>query len=492
MIGQHILNYKIEKLIGEGGMGKVFLAQHTQLNRKVAIKVLHSHLTYSQEFRNRFKTEANLLANLQHPNIVTLHDYIENNNFLALVMEYVQGISLDDYVKQKGYLSDIELLSLFHQVLDAFQFAHENGIIHRDIKPANIILTPDGKIKILDFGIAKIKGSLTHTQTGTQMGTILYMSPEQIKGQKVDTRSDIYSLGVTLFELATGRMPYDPNSSIYEVSNAIVHQPLPKPSSINPKISPFLENIIQKATEKNPDLRFQNCLEFKNALNPHKNKQSLTSSISFWFLIILLLAGIVFLAQQIYDNQNIHNHIAEQDSLDLQTNLDDLQDKKQLNENSTHEDITPAPDTKSEEAPLPSRDFTDLAEGKIIKDILQGLEQKLNKYEDFSNILNFKVKFNQQDLLQSEAYQKLKKYLKLVKPNSGNSTVNYSIINIDSLTIFSKDSNANEYLSFIVQNLKIRKTVTIEPALYTAFEDINLNIVFNNSDFKIIELEFFN
>ncbi len=484
MIGQQILNYKIEKLIGEGGMGKVFLAQHTQLNRKVAIKVLHSHLTYSQEFRNRFKTEANLLANLQHQNIVTLHDYLENNDFLALIMEFVQGTPLDDYIKQRNYLPENELIPLFSQVLDAFQFAHENGIIHRDIKPANILLTSDGKIKILDFGIAKIKDSLTNTQTGTQMGTVLYMSPEQIKGQKVDIRSDIYSLGVTLFELATGKMPYNPNSSIYDVSNAIVHQPLPKPSSINPKISPQLEKIIQKATEKNPDLRFQNCLEFKNALQQNKNQKTLSSSLSFWVLVILLLAGLAFLGIQIYENKKntadeySEKLVSHEDETSLIEDKNNKTEKNNENENTTTDVVNET---------LPIRDFTGLSEGKNIQSKLNDFIQKINNQQDIMDFLDYKVKINQQELTKPEAFQKIKNLLKIGTSETENSQIQYFIDR--DYKIYSHESNSNSYLSFKVPKLKIRRNVTGLNGLLET-EEFEINWIFESDGFKIIEMEF--
>lgn len=497
MVGQQILNYKIERLIGEGGMGKVYLASHTQLDRKVAIKVLHAHLTYSQEFRNRFKAEANLLASLNHPNIVTLYDYIENNDFLALIMEYVEGITMEDYIKKTGYVAESYLIPLFQMVLDAFQYAHEHGIIHRDIKPANIILQDLGegvKVKILDFGIAKIKDSLSKTQTGTQMGTILYMSPEQVKGQKVDIRSDIYSLGVTLFELATGKMPYDPNSSIYEVSNAIVHQPLPKPRSIKPDLSLMIEKAILKATEKNPDLRFQNCLEFKNAITPQNLKsKSLLKSVSFWFFAILILVAIGFLAHQVYQNYNLKKgNSAQKDLLNSDNNVDiqynDQEPHPTHNDKNQFSDNSSANQEEVSEK-LPLRDLTNYEEGKKIQNIINFLIEKWNaNQEDWIEYFDYQVAFDHQYLTPNEAYQKLRETLKMDIKEYEYQKVNYSVIS--NFKVFSYESNAREYLSFETKDLKIRKTIIADNLNETIFEDFNLKFIFKNYDFKISGIEF--
>ncbi len=474
MVGQRILNYQIEKLIGEGGMGKVFLAQHIQLNRKVAIKVLHPHLTYSNEFRNRFKSEANLLAQLQHPNIVTLHDYVENNDLLALVMEFVEGTSLEDYLKNKSYIPESELIPLFSQVLEAFQYAHDNGIIHRDIKPANIILTHDGKVKILDFGIAKIKGNLTQTQTGTQMGTVLYMSPEQIKGQKVDIRSDIYSLGVTLFELATGKMPYNPNSSIYEVSNAIVHQPLPKPRAINPKISSFLEQIIQKATEKNPDARFQSCNEFLKALTPVPQK-SLFSNLNLWIFFILILVGAAFFAYQIYERNLIQKN-NQTITLTEKENHNPI-----IQEENSH--VEPSQTQSEPQEPLPSIDFSDLVEGKKIKEFINQWIAAINLKQDFMDFFNYKVTVNGQELTKPEAFQRLIDYLKW------NETIDIRYSLSEDYAVWSQSSEQNEYNIFETRGLKLKFKAIQNGESYQEGE-LPLQLVIEKNIQKIVGLNY--
>lgn len=265
-MAEQILNYQIIKKIGEGGMGSVFLAQHTQLDRKAAVKALHPTLVNNPHIRERFKNEASTMAHLKHPSIVSLYDYMEAPNGLFLIMEYIEGRPLDEYITQiSGPISEEKTIAFFTQILDGFDYAHNKGVIHRDIKPSNLIITPEDEVKILDFGIAKLLGNDNKalTQAGSRMGTVLYMSPEQVKGSNIDLRSDIYALGVTLFQMLTGKGPYPAQGvTEYEVYNKIVNEPLPKVQNISPK----MQEIINKATAKNPDERFQNCQEFQKAL----------------------------------------------------------------------------------------------------------------------------------------------------------------------------------------------------------------------------------
>ncbi len=271
MIGERILNYKIESRLGEGGVGTVYLATHSQLGRKVAIKVLNSALVSNTDIRERFRNEATTLSALQHVNIITLYDYLEEDNGLFLILEYAAGQPLDDYIqKVSGPIPEQKTIYLFEQILDGFAYAHQKGVIHRDIKPSNLIITNDSEVKILDFGIAKIlkEGKRNLTKTGTQLGTVLYMSPEQVQGKFIDHRTDIYSLGVTLFEMLTGKCPYDEQTHTeYQVYEKILKEPLPPASSFYPRISPKMQQIISKATAKNPEDRYQSCEEFKAALH---------------------------------------------------------------------------------------------------------------------------------------------------------------------------------------------------------------------------------
>ncbi len=259
-----IQNYRLLSKLGEGGMGEVWLAEHVTIDRKVAIKILHAHYSRNADLRARFRNEAVTLSKLQHPNIVAFYDLIEADEHICLVMEYVKGRNLDEIIRwETGPLTPARLGTIFKQVLLAFDHAHRAGVIHRDIKPSNFMLTDDGVLKVLDFGIAKLLGDDQQlTRTGTRMGTTFYMSPEQVNGGKVDQRSDIYSLGVTLFVLATGKNPYEGETVEFKVYNRIVHEPLPRAGSVYPGVSSAVERLIQKATAKEPKDRFQNCGEF--------------------------------------------------------------------------------------------------------------------------------------------------------------------------------------------------------------------------------------
>ncbi len=245
-------------------MGEVWLAQHVSIDRKVAIKILHGHFSRNESLRARFRNEAMTLSRLQHPNIVSFYDFIEAADHACLVMEYVQGRNLDDIIrKETGPMPNELLSSVFRQILLAFDHAHRAGVVHRDIKPSNFMLTDEGVLKVLDFGIAKLLEDDHHlTRTGTRMGTTFYMSPEQVNGGQIDMRSDIYSLGVTLFVLATGKNPYEGETVEFKVYNRIVHEPLPPARSIYPGIPETVERLINKATAKDPAHRFQNCGEF--------------------------------------------------------------------------------------------------------------------------------------------------------------------------------------------------------------------------------------
>jgi len=271
MIGKKILNYEIKTLLGEGGMGNVYLAEHTQLGRRVAIKSLHQQLVKNEGLRIRFKNEASTMAHLQHSKIVALYDYVEEPDGLYLIMEYVDGLPLDEYIRSKsGPIPFEKAIPMMRQILDAFYYAHSKGIVHRDIKPSNILIDKNGEIKILDFGIAKmLNDGSGHklTKTGTQMGTVYYMSPEQVQGKDIDIRSDIYSLGVTFFQMLTGSCPYDGLTTEFEVYSKIVSEPLPLASKLYPGVPEFLDQVILKSTQKNRDERFKDCEDFSKNLD---------------------------------------------------------------------------------------------------------------------------------------------------------------------------------------------------------------------------------
>jgi serine/threonine protein kinase len=280
MIGKIINNYILERKLGDGGMGEVYYAKHNKVDREVAIKVLHSHLFNNENIHNRFKNEANALIKLNHPNIVKIFDYVEQENFACLIMEYINGYTLDDYIsKISGPLTSEKAISVIVPVLEAVQYAHDNNVFHRDIKPANIMISKDGnKVRIMDFGIAKLTDSKNFktTHANTQLGTPFYMSPEQIKGLPFSRRSDIYSLGVTLFEMVTGKCPYHGITSLFDLQSRIVNQPLPNTSEFYPGVSQRIQNAISISTQKDPELRFQTCSDFCTYL--HENNDSLNKT----------------------------------------------------------------------------------------------------------------------------------------------------------------------------------------------------------------------
>jgi serine/threonine protein kinase len=259
VIGQ----YKILEKIGEGGMGTVYKAEHVTLEQVVALKFLL--MGSNEEMRERFIREAKILAKLNHVNIVTLHNFFEHENNFYLVMEFVDGDVLDALVRTQGPLSPDVCTSIFMQVLSGVGFAHSRGIVHRDIKPRNIMINTHGVVKVTDFGIAKISDETQKTRTGIYLGTLYYMSPEQLEGKQAGVTSDIYSLGVTLFQMATGRVPFTGDSE-YHVMKAIMEAHPPSPRDFSPETPEFLERAILKAIARSPADRFQSTAEFMEAL----------------------------------------------------------------------------------------------------------------------------------------------------------------------------------------------------------------------------------
>ena len=263
--GSTLGNYLIVSKIGEGGMGMVYKAHDTTLDRTVALKVLSPHLFRNHEFLNRFRIEAQAQARLNGPNIVTLHSMFEIPGSLVLVMEYVEGQTLDQRLHNEGRLSVASTVWVFEQGLLGVERAHRMGIVHRDLKPSNIFITNTHEVKLMDFGVAKILDNKANTQSGSMIGTLMYISPEQIKGNDADFRSDIYTLGISLYQAVTGVLPFEKKTD-YEYMNAHLHeQPLP-PTALQPAIPQELEDIILKAMDKEPDKRFQNAHEFRKAL----------------------------------------------------------------------------------------------------------------------------------------------------------------------------------------------------------------------------------
>ena len=232
LIGKTIDNYRILEVIGRGGMGVVLKAVDTSLEKIVALKMIDPFLAEDENFVRRFKTEAKALAKLENPNIVSVHALRETDKGLFMVMEYVDAKPLSKHLADNGPLSIKDIIAVSKQLLNAIGHAHEFGIIHRDIKPSNILLCYDGKIKVTDFGLAKViqQKDAASTVTQARAGTLYYMSPEQVKGLKnVDTRSDIYSLGMTIYEMTAGRVPFEKTDSDFTIQKQIVEGELPSP-----------------------------------------------------------------------------------------------------------------------------------------------------------------------------------------------------------------------------------------------------------------------
>ena len=248
--------YEVLKRVGSGGMADVYMAKDHKLNRNVAVKVLKSEYVEDEKFLKKFETEAQAVARLSHPNIVNIYDVGMEDGINYIVMELAEGITLKEYIRKKGYLSPKEMVEISTQIASAISHAHKNHIIHRDIKPQNILVSDTGIIKVTDFGIAKATSSNTVTSTATAMGSVHYISPEQAKGRFCDEKSDIYSLGITMYEMVTGHVPFDHENG---VTIALMHlqNEITPPSQIRDGIPDSLEKIILKCTMKKPEERYQ-------------------------------------------------------------------------------------------------------------------------------------------------------------------------------------------------------------------------------------------
>jgi serine/threonine-protein kinase len=280
MLGRTIGNYEVISRFGEGGMGELYLGRHTRLAREVIIKTIRTDEFSPKQIehlRVRLEREAFIQSQLDNSHIVRVYDFIATDDATCMVMEYVKGRDLRKMIIQEtGPIPADRAVKLFRQVLEAIDYAHnftyadQNGekyvgIIHRDLKPANILVTPDDLVKVTDFGIVKVRGATGGTQLGFNPGTPEYMSPEQARGRELDQRSDIYSLGIVLYEMLTGRVPFEDDlnaTSDYEVRRGHIELPVPRPSEVYPGVSLELEKIVLKALEKNPDDRFQTAKEF--------------------------------------------------------------------------------------------------------------------------------------------------------------------------------------------------------------------------------------
>jgi len=263
--GSKVGHYLTLNRIGVGGMGVVYRAHDTELNRTVALKVLPPRLQKHSEFLKRFHTEAQAQARLNSPYIVTLFELMDHHVGQVLVLEYVEGETLESRLRRSGPLAIPEAIRVFEQVMRGVEHIHRMGVVHRDLKPSNIFITRDGDIKLMDFGIAQLMDHQDPSQNGAMVGTLLYISPEQINGRDTDERSDIYTLGISLFETITGRLPFERRTD-YALMHAHVMENPPSPREYLRRMPPELEAVILKAIAKDPNRRYQSVTEFRTAL----------------------------------------------------------------------------------------------------------------------------------------------------------------------------------------------------------------------------------
>ena len=303
--------YRVVKRLGSGGMADVYCAEDSQLGRRVALKVLHMRFAEDREFVERFHREASSAAGLQHPNIVAIFDRGEWDGTYYIAMEYVEGRTLKEVVREKAFAPPEAAIDITLQILRAARYAHKRGIVHRDIKPHNVLIDHEGRVRVTDFGIARA-GTSDMTETGSIMGTAQYISPEQAQGRPVDARSDLYSVGVVLYELLTGRVPFDAETPVTVALMQVNEPPIP-PMEIKPDIPPALDAIVMRALEKDPARRFADADEFIAALEsarqapqqviaplPVVEEVVVEEPRSRWWLWLLILLALAAIALGVY------------------------------------------------------------------------------------------------------------------------------------------------------------------------------------------------
>jgi len=265
MIGRTIQNYRIEELLGEGGMGTVYRATDTLLRRPVAVKMLHPHLLRDSTFMERFRNEAVLSAQLNHPNVSTLYNLLQDRTDNFMVMELVDGVTLEKLLAKEGKLPLETAVRIVIQALDGLQHAHYKNILHRDIKPANLMLTREGSVKLMDFGIARMVGSQRLTRADRVVGTLEYMAPELLNGTDPSVQSDLYAVGVLLYELLSGKMPFETTTDNTLINQILNKKPIPLRSRI-PNLPKPLEEVLEKLLQKKPEKRYEKAWELRQAL----------------------------------------------------------------------------------------------------------------------------------------------------------------------------------------------------------------------------------
>lgn len=329
--------YRIEKVIGIGGMAVVFKADDLLMRRSVAVKILKDDIAKDEQSVKRFINESKAVSMLSHPNIVNIYDVSMKNAEKYIVMEYIEGITLKNYMTKKGVLSLREIIGYTEQILRALEHAHAKGIVHRDIKPQNIMLLKNGIVKVTDFGIAKLPNAETVTMTDKAIGTVYYISPEQASGNAIDARSDLYSLGVLMYEMATGKLPFTADSPV-SVALMQINEDATSPREINESIPKGLEQIITMAIEKSPEMRYQSAnemmrqlirlkenpsIQFKNPNRkaaakskkkpPSKTMFPIILGVTVPFLIVLIISAIVVFSNLISSTEESSETITVRD-----------------------------------------------------------------------------------------------------------------------------------------------------------------------------------
>ncbi len=329
--------YEIIEQIGTGGMSDVYKAKCHKLNRFVAIKVMKSEFSEDKTFVSKFRAEAQSVAGFTHPNIVNVYDVGDENGIYYIVMELVEGITLKKYIEKRGRIPFKEAVSIAIQVANGLDAAHKHNIVHRDIKPQNIIISKEGKVKVTDFGIAKVASSSTINSSST-MGSVHYISPEQARGGYSDARSDLYSLGITIFEMLTGTVPFDGDSTV-AVAVQHIQDEIPAPSTVTDDIPLSIDRIVLKLTQKKPDRRYQTAAELITDL-----KKSLVMPDTD-FVVMAPLYGALGSASQVMPANNNpvkdeDDNLSDDDFLDdSEDEEDDEQSKNELEDDSDDSDI---------------------------------------------------------------------------------------------------------------------------------------------------------
>ncbi len=330
LVGQTISHYRIAEKIGAGGMGEVYRARDEHLSRDVAIKVLPPGTLSDESARKHFRKEALILSQLNHPNIATVHDFDTQQGTDFLVMEYIPGITLSEKLAA-GALPEKEVLRLGVQLAEGLAAAHDHGVVHRDLKPGNLRVTSDGRLKILDFGLAKLWRPVTATatteslsETQTMAGTLPYMAPEQLLGEEIDARTDLHAAGLVLYEMATGRYPFV-EVERSQLIGTILHRPPRSPTALNPKLSPELERIIGKCLEKEPENRYQSAkelvIDLRRLLTPSAAKvaEVRVAGRKFWKVLVPVAAIVVAAAigGALYFNSQRAHALTDKDTIVL-------------------------------------------------------------------------------------------------------------------------------------------------------------------------------